>query len=377
MLSAVSMSLCMIAPISLENGFIFDLRFIPFVIIALYGGFRSAFLLYVVLNVMRFIIGANGVWQSFFFSTALLVIVPLFHSWFINRDPKTRIISASISSLSTAASYLIIIGVFTDPLDQQFWVLTGYALSTYVGLTAVLMILIEKIKQNVHYRHRFIQSERFNVVGELAASFSHEIRNPLTVASGFLQLLNKSNTLTEKEKGYVELSLEELGRIEQIVSDYLTLAKPQSENMVYSNLSTEFEYTQNMMMPFASLHNVEVKVSFHNSLKANYDRNQMNQCLIYLYRNGIESMSKKGGGTLTIEIGEHKNNILVSIKDTGEGMTKEELSRLGKPYYSIKEEGIDLGMLMVYSTINKLKGNIEVISEKGEGTTVLLTIPAI
>lgn len=56
-------------------------------------------------------------------------------------------------------------------------------------------------------------------------------------------------------------------------------------------------------------------------------------------------------------------------------MTKEEISRLGKPYYSTKEEGTGLGMLMVYSTVDKLKGFIEVESEKGKGTTFLITIP--
>lgn len=77
------------------------------------------------------------------------------------------------------------------------------------------MILIEKIITNIKNRDRIMQSERLNVVSELAASVSHEIRNPLTVTSGFLQLLNKSKTITREEKQYVELSLLELQRAEK------------------------------------------------------------------------------------------------------------------------------------------------------------------
>ncbi|MNN90667.1 Sporulation kinase E [compost metagenome] len=66
---------------------------------------------------------------------------------------------------------------------------------------------------------------------------------------------------------------------------------------------------------------------------------------------------------------------MITIRDTGIGMTKEEISRLGKPYYSTKEEGTGLGLLMAYSAINKVKGVIEVESEKGKGTTFLITIP--
>jgi two-component system sporulation sensor kinase B len=86
-------------------------------------------------------------------------------------------------------------------------------------------------------------------------------------------------------------------------------------------------------------------------------------------------MKEKGGGILSIEIAEKKQSILIQICDTGVGMTKEEITRLGKPYFSTKEEGTGLGMLLVYSTINKLKGNIEIESVKGKGTKFIISIP--
>lgn len=375
LLSAVTMSLCIAKPIKLEIGFIFDLRYIPFIIMALFGGYKNVLPLYIILNLYRFYVGGAGTIQSFLFSTTVMILVPLYSKKFVRLSSRGRVIWATIASFLTMGYYLFTLSFAHGALNRQFWILALNAITTHVGVMSVIMILIEKIIANIKNRDRIMQSERLNVVSELAASVSHEIRNPLTVTSGFLQLLNRSKTITQEEKEYVELSLQELRRAEKIVSDYLSFAKPQSENMVFANMSAELEYTKNIIMPYASIHEVEVKFSFNNSLNKHYDRNQIQQCLINLYKNGIEAMKEKGGGTLLIDISERKHNIVIRIQDTGIGMTREEISRLGKPYYSTKEEGTGLGMLMVYSTINKVKGSIEVDSEKGKGTTFLITIP--
>jgi two-component system sporulation sensor kinase B len=223
-------------------------------------------------------------------------------------------------------------------------------------------------------REAFLHSERLHVLSELTASVAHEIRNPLTVTNGFLQLLNKSDSISATEKNYIEYSLQELKRAEKIVSDFLTFSKPQSENMVYSNLKEETEYAKNILLPYAHMHQVEIQLTFNNSLNKKYDKNQMQQCLINLYKNGIESM-EEDGGILSIDVFQQKNCIMITIKDTGIGMTDEEASRLGKPYYSTKKKGTGLGMLMVYSTIHKLRGHIKVDSKKGKGTSFTITIP--
>ncbi|OXM14429.1 ATP-binding protein [Paenibacillus herberti] len=376
LLAALTMVLCIAKPIQLETGFIFDLRYIPFIIMALFGGYRYALPLYIILNIYRFYVSGEGAVPSFLFSTAVTAVIPLYSKHFMNLASRGRVIAATVISFLTMGFYLITLIFMIGELSEQFWMLTLNALTTYVGVMSVIMTLIEKIIINFKNRERIIQSERLNVVSELAASVSHEIRNPLTVTSGFLQLLNKSKSITPEEKGFVELSLQELNRAEKIVSDYLSFAKPQLENMVYSNMFAELEYTKNIIMPYASIHKVEVKFSFNNTLNKSYDRNQIQQCLINLYKNGIEAMKEKGGGTLTIEVSERKQTIIISIQDTGIGMTKEEISRLGKPYYSTKAEGTGLGMLMVYGTINKVEGTIEVHSVQGAGTTFHLIIPA-
>lgn len=374
-LSMVTMVLCMTFPINLKVGFIFDLRYIPFIIVALFGGYKYVFPLYIVLNIYRFYLGGDGIFQSFIFSTIVFILVPLASKKFIQLNSKNRVAYATVISSLVMGFYLFTLISFLDKLNREFWILTSHVLVTYTVMMIIITLLIEKIINNIKKNERFIHSERLNVVSELAASVSHEIRNPLTVTSGFLQLLNKSETMTQEEKAYIEISLQELNRAETIVSDYLSLAKPQSENMVYSNFQLETEYTKNLIIPYATMHQVDIQYTFNNTLNTTYDKNQIQQCLINLYKNAIEAM-KENGGTLLIDISEKNETIVITIQDTGIGMTKEEISRLGKPYYSTKEEGTGLGMLVVYNTIDKIKGKIEVKSEKGKGTTFLITIPS-
>lgn len=368
------MVLCMTIPIKLKVGFNVDLRYIPIIIVSLFGGYKKVFPLYVVLNIYRYYLGGDGIHQSFIYSTGVFILLPAFSKRFIQLSSKRRISSTAMVSFLNVGVYLISLSFYFNSLNREFWTLTFYTLTTYTGMMIIIMVLIEQIITNSKNRERFLQSERLNVVSELSASVSHEIRNPLTVTSGFLQLLSESKTINQEERRYVELSLQELNRAERIVSNYLSLAKPQSENMVYSDFREEAEYIKDLIIPYATMHQVEVQFCFNNTLKKRYDKNQIQQCLINLLKNGIEAMKDKGG-TLIIDIFQQKQNIVFKISDTGIGMTKEEILRLGKPYYSTKEEGTGLGMLMVYSTVNKVKGKIEVESEKGRGTTFLITIP--
>ena len=373
-LTAISMSLCMTFPIPLGSGLLFDLRFIPFIIASLFLGFRYSFLLYLVLNLYRLLLGGDGLFLSFIISTLILVLVSLCRGRFVRlHSPSQRVYFIVGASFITVVLYLLALSMYM-PMDRKFWILSLHAFLTHVPMTMILMYLIEQIISNVKAREYFLQSDRFHLISELSASVAHEIRNPLTVTNGFLQLLRQSESIPSKEKGYIEYSLQELNRAEKIVSDFLAFSKPQSKTQVYSNFEEETEYAKNVLLPYASMHKVDIQLTYHNSLYKHYDRNQIQQCLINLYKNGIEAM-KETGGILTVDVSEQKKKIVIKVSDSGVGMTTEELSRLGKPYYSTKEKGTGLGLLMVYSSINKLRGYIEVESEKGKGTTFSIFIP--
>lgn len=373
-LSSVALISCMAFPITLDLGFIFDLRYIPFIIAALYGRYKMAFPLYIVLNSYRFFIGGEGIYQSLIFSTVIFIVVPLVSRKFLQQNSKRRIVYAIAVVFLESAFYFFTLSFNYPYLTSGFWTLTVYSLVIHIIVMSVIISLIEKVIANVRTRELYLRSERLKDISDLSASIAHEIRNPLTVTNGFLQLLNSSKTITTEEKSYIEFSLKELERAEKIVGDFLAFSKPQSANMVYANLKDEIAYVENILKPYAKMNQVDIQVCFTNSLKKRYDVNQMQQCFINLFKNGIEAM-KVNGGTLSIEVTEYKKNIMIKIKDSGVGMTCEEIEQLGKPYYSTKKEGTGLGMLMVYSTIGNVKGKIDVESAVGKGTTFLITIP--
>ncbi|MGG0658681.1 ATP-binding protein [Rummeliibacillus pycnus] len=372
-LATVTMILCMTLPIHLQTGFIFDLRYIPFLVIGLYFGYKNTLLPYIVLNLYRFIIGGDGFIQSLLFSTAILVAVSCYHRKFISLSAKYRILVSAIVSFFTMFFYLFTL-IFQIDLNGEFWNLAFHAIGTHLIMMTVIVCLIERIISNIKARELIIQTDRYQVISELSASVAHEIRNPLTTTHGFLQLLSKSESISPKEKSYVDYSLQELLRAEKIVSDFLTFSKPQYENMIESDLKEETEYAKNILIPYANMHNVKIQISFHNSLHKNFDKSQMQQCFINLFKNGIEAMKEKGG-ILEIEVSEQKKNIILKIIDSGIGMTDEEISSLGKPYYSTKRLGTGLGMVMVYNAIHKVGGSIKVESKKGKGTTFIIVIP--
>lgn len=111
LLSAVTMCLCIAKPFKLDIGFIFDLRYVPFIIVALFGGYKNVLPLYILLNIYRFYVGGEGTFQSFLFATSILILVPLYSKRFIKLDSKGRVIAATIISFLTMGLYLVTLGL--------------------------------------------------------------------------------------------------------------------------------------------------------------------------------------------------------------------------------------------------------------------------
>ena len=213
-------------------------------------------------------------------------------------------------------------------------------------------------------------------VSQMAASISHEVRNPLTVVRGFNQLL-KNHDLTEEQKElYIQLSLEELDRAESIIADYLTFAKPSLEHLKPLDVSKEIDYIVQVLNPYATMSNIFIQVEREDDpLHIFGESKELRQSLINIMKNGIESMEP--GGTLFIHVKKAKENAVIVIKDTGKGMSTKQIEKLGTPYYSTKDKGTGLGTMVAFSIIKAMQGEIEVESEIGKGTSFTISIPLV
>jgi two-component system sporulation sensor kinase B len=164
----------------------------------------------------------------------------------------------------------------------------------------------------------------------------------------------------------VDIALEELGRTESIIRDFLTFAKPAPEKVEKINVEELINQSLELIVPLAQMNNIVVDRSL-TSFWITGERVMLQQALLNILKNSIEAMPK--GGVLSISTTSDEEKKVILIKDTGVGMDIEQLGRLGKPYFTTKgQKGTGLGLMVAYRVIEGLNGKITVDSETGKGT---------
>ncbi|MEH7245218.1 ATP-binding protein [Neobacillus niacini] len=218
------------------------------------------------------------------------------------------------------------------------------------------------------------RAEKMNAIGQLAASVAHEIRNPMTVVRGFLQIFLAKENFSSKELMYVQLMIDELNRAETIIHDYLSLAKPDLDQIEKVDANELSHKVMDLMSSFALMKpNITLNTDFACEIVLKGNSNELKQVLINIVKNGIEAM--RSGGVLILKIYKQEEFGVFEVTDTGIGMSSDELERLGTAFYSLKEKGTGMGLMVCYQIVESMKGHIDVISEKGNGTTFRVFIP--
>ncbi|WP_049662456.1 ATP-binding protein [Bacillus sp. FJAT-27231] len=222
--------------------------------------------------------------------------------------------------------------------------------------------------------------EKLSLIGELAAGVAHEIRNPLTSVTGFAQMIKElSNDKTIDH--YIEIVLTELNRINAIVNEFIFIAKPK-ENMKTreTDIKALVSHVVEFMKPQATLNGVHLIESIHfdQTLTIQCDPNQITQVLMNLIQNAIEATTDPSTQEIVISLKNgHSDSFLIEITDKGSGISQERQKRLFEPFYTTKEKGTGLGLMMCKRIIENHNGTIEINSQLGEGTTVRINLPTV
>ncbi|MEC0332362.1 ATP-binding protein [Paenibacillus macerans] len=233
--------------------------------------------------------------------------------------------------------------------------------------------VVEYSKQLEMFNNELQRSEKMEIISELAASVAHEVRNPLQVTRGFLQLLVEKQQ--NSEKVYLNMALEELDRASAIITDFLTFAKPEAGKVTALNVLDEFIHIEGILIPLANLQGGKISVHIPKNLYVRGNSSKFKQAFINIIKNSIEAL--KGEGEILIWGYEEEDSIVIHIKDNGEGMDKEVLARLGEPYFSNKTKGTGLGLMVTFRIIEVMNGEIHFASEKGAGTEVVIRFPSV
>jgi two-component system, sporulation sensor kinase E len=235
-----------------------------------------------------------------------------------------------------------------------------------------LTVIID-VTEKAEMQEQLRKSDRLNIVGELAAGIAHEIRNPMTALKGFIQLLEPC--IKAEHPLYYDVITSELARIDSIINEFLILAKPQEIRFLEKDVCQIMRETIDLLSAQAVLYNVQFETHYEDNLSLLYcEPNQLKKVFINLIKNAIEVMSD--GGIIKVSINAVDEQYLqVSIQDEGMGIPKEKINKLGEPFYTTKEKGTGLGLMVSYRIIEEHKGRIQVESEEGVGTTFHLILP--
>lgn len=235
-----------------------------------------------------------------------------------------------------------------------------------------LTVIID-VTEKTEMQEQLRKSDRLNVIGELAAGIAHEIRNPMTALKGFIQLLEP--TIKSQHAMYYDVITSELARIDSIINEFLILAKPQEIRFQEKDICQIMREIVDLLSAQAVLYNVQFHTHYEEELPSVYcEPNQLKKVFINLIKNAIEVMP--GGGAITITINSIKDQFIqITIHDEGTGIPKDKIKKLGEPFYTTKEKGTGLGLMVSYRIIEEHNGSIEVESEEGIGTLFKIRLP--
>jgi len=220
-----------------------------------------------------------------------------------------------------------------------------------------------------------IEAEKLKAAGEMAAGVAHEVRNPMTVISGFVQMMNDDPDNPYKE--YTNVLESELKRIDQIISEYLILAKPQASTQQQLNIHHLLNEVMILFGP--EMNNRQIAVTVHSEASKTEilgEENLLKQLFINLIKNAMEAVSQEGLIQIIIE-NPNDQNVTIRIKDNGIGMSNDVISKVFEPFYTTKENGTGLGMMISKKIISDHGGNISLESEEGVGTTFSVKLPVV
>ncbi|WP_053365916.1 ATP-binding protein [Bacillus sp. FJAT-27245] len=234
-----------------------------------------------------------------------------------------------------------------------------------------IVIVSRDITERKKAEEILLRSEKLSVVGELAAGVAHEIRNPLTTIKGFIQLYKAENPAFK----FNDLILNELSRIETITSEMLSLGKPQAITLDKANIRDIIENTIDILSPEAHLKDVQFRFQYEEpEFLIKCEKNQIKQVFLNIFKNAMEAMGDGGEIEITLR-NDQAGKCLITVQDEGCGIPEEILPRLGEPFYTLKEKGTGLGLMICHKIIKQHHGSIVYESRVNEGTLITITMP--
>lgn len=215
--------------------------------------------------------------------------------------------------------------------------------------------------------------DRMQLISQMAAGVAHEIRNPMTVVMGFVQMM--AQKAEEKAKTNFAIIMDELKRVNEIISDFLSLAR----NRDFERQKQQLNDIINSLHPLIYTDTVKQGLDFVLQLEETLpevyvDGKEVKQLILNLTRNAIEAMGEEKG-MLMLKTSHNKGQVELCISDTGCGISRDMLDKVFEPFFTTKAEGTGLGLAVCKNIVEHHQGTMQVQSMQGKGTTFLIRFP--
>ena len=238
------------------------------------------------------------------------------------------------------------------------------------------VILFKDLTEVRTLRREIERSQRLASVGRLAAGVAHEIRNPLSSIKGFATYFKERYQDVPEDQQTANIMIQEVDRLNRVISQLLEFARPVKVSPKSISLQNLIEDSVKLIERQAQ--EKQISVGTHTTAQVDtvfLDPDRVNQILLNLYLNAIESMN--AGGELRVEISGNiaTKGVEIQVSDTGNGIQRDDLSRIFDPYFTTKSSGTGLGLAIAHNILEAMGGAIKVASEPGKGTTITLKLP--
>ena len=223
-------------------------------------------------------------------------------------------------------------------------------------------------------QEKLIRTERLASMSNLVQGVAHEIRNPVTTIGGFARRIKKELGDNRKLDKYVSIIIEETARLEHIVKRVHDFVETQSYSPAPTKIEPLVDEVLKAAMPLANQQGVRIVKEIAPDLpQARLDSSQLSIALANIVDNALEAMPQ--GGTLILNALREDRSLVISIKDTGCGIPKDQLTAVYDPFVTSKSKGVGLGLTLVHQVVSNHHGDIKIASEVHKGTAVILRLP--
>ena len=224
---------------------------------------------------------------------------------------------------------------------------------------------------------KFYESQKLAAVGQLAAGIAHEVRNPLSSIKMSLQILEKRMQPSGNDSKRFRIAQREVDHLEKLVNDILVFAKPSDPQKKPSDIKRILEHALAMVEKPISDKGIHIRTGFEENIPLiKVDPARLEQLFINIYQNAIDAMEAEGKLFISAKLVDDGGKaILVGVEDNGCGIDEEDMSHLCNPFFTRKKYGTGLGLTQVKKIIDLHQGALKILSKKGEGTKVMVTLP--